>query len=155
MKFPLGTQFTFGSLMFVVGENGDLKMLSPGPVAEHPTPAPSSTSGGAYSGLDPFAGLYIRTAKLVWGILIVTSTLWAFTRALSSSSSTSSPHRDSYDDYPEIEASAYGNSTEDSHLILMVAQTRIGHATAPVDIPLLEDQMCLISKLLAQGWFEI
>jgi hypothetical protein len=40
-------------------------MLPPGPVAEHPTPAPSSTSGGAYSGLDPFAGLYIRTAKLV------------------------------------------------------------------------------------------
>jgi hypothetical protein len=121
MKFPLGTQFTFGSLMFVVGENGDLKMLPPGPVAEHPTPAPSSTSGGAYSGLDPFAGLYIRTAKLVWGILIVTSTLWAFTRASNSSSSASSPHRDSYDDYPEIEASAYGNSTEDSRLILMVA----------------------------------
>jgi hypothetical protein len=50
----------------------------------------------------------------------VTSTLRTFTRAPSSSSSASSPHRDSYDDYPEIEASACENSTEDSRLILMV-----------------------------------
>jgi hypothetical protein len=68
MKFPLGTQFTFGSLMFAVGEDGDLKMLPPGPAAEHPTHAPSSISSGAYSSLDPFAGLYIYTAKLVRGI---------------------------------------------------------------------------------------
>jgi hypothetical protein len=30
MKFPLDTQFTFGSLTFVVGEDGDLKMLPQG-----------------------------------------------------------------------------------------------------------------------------
>jgi hypothetical protein len=71
MKFPLGTQFTFGSLTFAVGEDRDLKMLTPGPVPEHPTPAPSSTSGSTCSCLDPFAGLYIHTAKLVWGISIV------------------------------------------------------------------------------------
>jgi hypothetical protein len=29
-----------------VGEAGDLKMMSPGPVPDHPTPAPSSTSDG-------------------------------------------------------------------------------------------------------------
>jgi hypothetical protein len=29
MKFPLDTHFTFGSLMFAVGEDGDLKMLPP------------------------------------------------------------------------------------------------------------------------------
>jgi hypothetical protein len=29
VKFPLGTQFTFGLLMFVAGEDGDLKMLPP------------------------------------------------------------------------------------------------------------------------------
>jgi hypothetical protein len=73
-KIPLNTQFTFGSLTFVVGKDEDLKMLPPGPAPEHPTPAPLSTSGSNCSGLDPFAGLYIRTTKLVRGIPIVTST---------------------------------------------------------------------------------
>jgi hypothetical protein len=81
MKFPLGTQFTFGSLTFAMGEDGDLKMLPPGSVPEHPTPAPSSTLGSTYSGLDHFAGLYIHTAKLIWGIPIVMSTLRPFTGA--------------------------------------------------------------------------
>jgi hypothetical protein len=121
MKFPLGTQFTVGSLTFAVGEDGDLKMLPLGPVPEHPTSAQSSALGSTCSGSDPFAGLYIHTAKLVWGIPIVTSTLWTFTRAPSSSSSTSSPSRDSFDDYPEIGANACGNSTKDRRLILMVA----------------------------------
>jgi hypothetical protein len=75
MKFPHGTQFTFRSLTFAAGEDGDIKMLPPGPAPEHPTPAHSSASGGACSGLDPFAGLYIRTAKLIHGIPIITSTL--------------------------------------------------------------------------------
>jgi hypothetical protein len=35
-----------------------------------------STSGDACSGLDPFAGLYIRTFKIIQGIPVVTSTLW-------------------------------------------------------------------------------
>jgi hypothetical protein len=30
IKFPLGTQFTFGSLTFFAGEDGDLSMLLPG-----------------------------------------------------------------------------------------------------------------------------
>jgi hypothetical protein len=47
MKFPRGTQFTYGSLMFTAGEDGDLKMLPLGPALEHPTPAPSSALGGA------------------------------------------------------------------------------------------------------------
>jgi hypothetical protein len=121
MMFPLGTQFTFGSLIFAVGENGDLKMLPPGSAAEHPTPTPSSTSGSTCSDLDPFVGLYIRITKLVRGILIVTSTLRTFTGAPSSSSSTSSPSRDLFNEYSEIGASACGISAEDSRLILMVA----------------------------------
>jgi hypothetical protein len=124
MKFPLGTQFTFGSLTFTAGEDEDLKMLPSGPAPEHPTPAPLSALGGGCSGLDPFAGLYIRTAKLVRGILIVTSTLRSFIRASSSSSSASSPGRDSSDDYPKIEASSCGNSAEEGRLILMVAPSR-------------------------------
>jgi hypothetical protein len=75
VKFPHDTQFTFGSLTFVAEEDIDLKMLPPGTTLEHPAPAPSSTSSGTYSGSDPFAGLYICTAKLIQGILIVTSTL--------------------------------------------------------------------------------
>jgi hypothetical protein len=121
MKFPLCTQFTFGSLTFAAGEDGDLKMLPPGLVPEHPTPAPSSTLGGACLGLDPFAGLYIRTAKLIQGIPIVMSTLRPFVGASGSSSSASSPGRDSFNDYLEIGASACGNSVGDGHLILMVA----------------------------------
>jgi hypothetical protein len=121
MKFPLSTQFTFGSLTFDVGENRDLKMLPPEPAPEHPTPAPSSTSGNTCSGLNLFTGLHIHTAKLIRGIPIVASTLRPFTGAPSSSSSVSSPRRDSSDDYPEIGASACGNSTEDNCLILMVA----------------------------------
>jgi hypothetical protein len=118
MKFPLGTQFTFRSLTFAIGEDGDLKMLPSGPAPEHPTPTPLSTADNTCAGLDPFARLYIRTAKLLWGILIVTSTLRTFTRAPSSSSLASSPSRDSSDEYPDIGAGAYGKSTEDSHLIL-------------------------------------
>jgi hypothetical protein len=121
VKFPLGTQFTFGSLTFVAGEDGDLKMLPPRAVPEHPAPAPSSTLGGTCSGSDPFAGLYIRTTKLIWGILIMTSTLQPFVGVSSLSSSASSPDRDSSRDYPEIGASAYENSIEDGRLILMVA----------------------------------
>jgi hypothetical protein len=111
MKFPLSTQFTFGLLTFVIREDADLKMLPPGPAPEHPTSAPSSTSGNTYSGLDPFAGLYIRTAKLIRGIPIVMSTLRTFTGAPSSSPSASSPSRDSSDEYPEIGASACGKFT--------------------------------------------
>jgi hypothetical protein len=51
----------------------------------------------------------------------MTSTLWPFVRVSSSSSSASSPDRDSSSDYLEIGASACGNSAEDGHLILMVA----------------------------------
>jgi hypothetical protein len=99
-------------------------MLPPGPTLGHPTPTPSSASSGACSSLDPFAGLYIHTAKLIQGIPIMTSTLWPFIGTSSSSSSASPPGRDSSYDYPEIGASAYGNSAEDGHLILMVAPNR-------------------------------
>jgi hypothetical protein len=99
-KFPLGTQFIFGSLTFAVGEDEYLKMLPPAP--EHSTPAPSSTLGSTCLGLDPFAGLYVRTVKLIRGIPIVTSTLRAFIGASSSSSLASSPNQDSSDEYPEI-----------------------------------------------------
>jgi hypothetical protein len=121
VKFPLSTQFTFGSLTFVAGEVGDLKMLPRGTAPEHPASAPSSTLSDICSGSDTFAGLYIRIAKLIRGIPIVTSTLRPFVGVSSLSSSALSPDRDSSSDYPEIGASACGNSIEDGRLILMVA----------------------------------
>jgi hypothetical protein len=96
-------------------------MLPLGPAPEHTTPAPLSASSGACSSSNPFAGLYIRTAKLIRGISIVTFTLRPFIGASSLSSSASSPSRDSSNNYPEIRASACGNSAEDGRLNLMVA----------------------------------
>jgi hypothetical protein len=91
------------------------------PAPEHPALAPSSVSGGTCSGLDPCAGLYIRTAKLVRGIPVVTSILQPLARALSASSSASTPDQDSSDDYPEIGNNAYGEPAEGGRLILIVA----------------------------------
>jgi hypothetical protein len=127
VKFPLGTPFTFSSLTFVVGEDGELRMMPPGPAprasgwTSSMVLATSSTSGGAYSGLDPFAGLYIRTAKIIRGILVLTSTLRPLARASSLSSSAASPDQDSSDDYPEIGVSAYRDSAGEGLLIFMVA----------------------------------
>jgi hypothetical protein len=64
VKFPYGTQFTFGSLLFDVREDENLELLTQGPVPKKLAPvyghAPylptsSSTSGGACSGLNPYA----------------------------------------------------------------------------------------------------
>jgi hypothetical protein len=81
----------------------------------------SSTSGGACSVLDPFAGLYNHTTKIVQGILIVTSTLRPMARSSSSSSSAAPPDPDSSDDYPEIRISACVDSIGEGHLIFMVS----------------------------------
>jgi hypothetical protein len=84
-KFPHGTEFTFGSLTFATGKDGDLKMLPLGPAPEHLALASTSVFGASCSNLDPCAGLYIRTAKLVRGIPIVTSILCPLVGALCSS----------------------------------------------------------------------
>jgi hypothetical protein len=81
----------------------------------------SSTSSGACSGLDPIVELYIRIAKIIWGIPIKTSTLRPLAGASSSSSSAASPDQNSSDDYPEIGISACRDSTGEGHLIFMVA----------------------------------
>jgi hypothetical protein len=130
VMFPPGTQFTFGSLTFAVGEDGDLRMLPLGTAPERLASADgqapwslmtSSTSGGACSCLDPFVELYIRTANIVWGISVMMFSLRPLARALSLSSSIASPDQYLSDDYPEIGISAYGDSTGEGHLIFMVA----------------------------------
>jgi hypothetical protein len=121
VKFSRGTQLTFGSLTFATGEDEDLKMLPPGPAPECLAPTSSSASDGSCSGSDPCAGSYIRTAKIVRGIPIVTSILRPLVRASSSSSSASTPDPYSSDDYLEIGASVCGEPVEGGRLIYMVA----------------------------------
>jgi hypothetical protein len=149
VKFPLDTQFNFKPLTFATGEDGDLRMLPPGLAPERLELADgqalwslmtSCISGSACSDLDPFARLYIRTAKIVWGIPIVVSIIWPLAGASSSSSSVTYPDQDSSDDYPEIRISAYGDSVGEGHLIFMVASNGDLRTTAPTDIPLLGDR---------------
>jgi hypothetical protein len=121
VKFPCGTQLTFGSLSFAAREDRELKMLPPGTTPEHLALASSATSGGSYSGSDPNAGSYIRTTNIVRIIPVVTSILRPLVGALSSSTSTSTPDSDSSDDYPEIGASACEEPVEGGRLICMVA----------------------------------
>jgi hypothetical protein len=106
VKFPLGTKFTFGSLTFAAGEDGDLRMLPPGEVTEHT--ASSSALSGTQVDSDFFDGLYICTAK-------------PCAEASSSSSSAMSSDQGSSEDYPEIRVSTCGSSTDISRLIFMVA----------------------------------
>jgi hypothetical protein len=44
VKFPLGTQFTFGSLTFAAVEDGELRMLPTGPAPKHRTPVDGQAS---------------------------------------------------------------------------------------------------------------
>jgi hypothetical protein len=64
---------------------------------------------------------YIRTAKIVRGIPVVTSILRPLAGASSSSTSTSILDSDLSDDYSEIGASACGEPAKDGRFIYMVA----------------------------------
>jgi hypothetical protein len=119
VKFPRGTEFTFGSLTFAAGEDGDLRMLPPGEVIEHT--APSSASSETQADSDLFDGSYIRMIKLVRGIPVVTTILRPCAGASSSSSSALSSDQGPSEDYPEIGASTYESSADISRLICMVA----------------------------------
>jgi hypothetical protein len=108
-------------------------MLPPGPAPERLAsidgqdmchPANSSTSGGASTGLDSCVGLYIRTAKLVRGLLVMMSILWLSAGASSSSSSAASLDQDSSDDYPEIGMGTCRDSAGEGRLIFMFALAR-------------------------------
>jgi hypothetical protein len=118
VKFPLGTKFTFGLLTFAAGEDGDLRMLPPGEATEHT--APSSALSGTQADSDFLDVLYIRTAKLVWGIPVVTTILRPCAGASSSSSSALSSDQGSSEDYPEIRVSTCGSSADISRLTFMV-----------------------------------
>jgi hypothetical protein len=130
VKFSYDIEFTFGSLTFVAGEDENLKLLTLGSAPERLTtvygqtpclPVISSTSYGSCSDLDPYAGSYIRIAKIVRDITIMMSILQPSAGALSSFSSTVSSDQDSADDYLEIGESTCWDSIEKGRLIIMVA----------------------------------
>jgi hypothetical protein len=135
IMFPCGTQFIFRSLMFTAGEDGNLELLTQGPVPKHLVPvygktphypANSSTSGGACSGMNPYAEPYYLTAMTSQEILIEV-TISESLAGTSSSSLGVSPDRDSTEDYPEIGGNFYWNPVEEGCLFSMVALAPSGN----------------------------
>jgi hypothetical protein len=119
IKFPRSTEFTFGSLMFTAGEDGDLRMLPPGEAAEHI--APSSASSETQAESDLFDGPYVRTVKFIRGIPVVTTILRPCAGAASSSPSALSSDQGSSENYLEIGVNTCESSASTSRLSCMVA----------------------------------
>jgi hypothetical protein len=97
-------------------------------------------------------GVTSEPAKIVRGILVVTSILRPLVGASSSSTSASAPDPDLSDDYPEIGASACG---EGGRLIYMVAPNGAGRTTPPADIPPSGDQRRPTPEHRVAAWFRI
>jgi hypothetical protein len=84
VKFSYGTQFLFGSLMFTVGEDGNLKLVTQGPTLSHyrplygkapyylADPSTSSASRGVCSGLNYYTWSYYLSAMMSQGFPIRT-----------------------------------------------------------------------------------
>jgi hypothetical protein len=121
VKFSCDTQLTLGSLIFAIRGNGELKILSLEPTLGHLASMSSSASGRSCAGPGRCAGSYICTAKIIQGILVVTSTLRSLVGASGSFTLASTPDSDLANDYPEIGASACGEPTKDGHFIYIVA----------------------------------
>jgi hypothetical protein len=152
IKFHRGTQFTFRSLTFAAGEDEDLKMLSPWPALEHLAMAPSSTSGGSCSGLNPCTYLYIRTAKLVWGIPIVTSIIQPLAGASSSSSSASTSIKIHLMTTMRSGPATVGSSQKAVASSLWRPRTGIVCTKPPAGIPPLRDRRHLMPEHQALAW---
>jgi hypothetical protein len=115
LKFPYNTQFTIGSLIFATGEDRNLQLLTQSPALKRLEsvygqapylPASSSTSSGAYSGLNPYTGSYHHAAKTTQGNSIRAPIFQPPVGILSSSSSAVSSDQYSTDNYPGIGGSA-------------------------------------------------
>jgi hypothetical protein len=85
-------------------------------------PVDPSTSGRAYSGLNPYAGSYYLCAMTSHRCLIGKTILQSLAGAMSSSSSGATPNRDSFEDYPEIRGSACWKPAIKACCINMVGQ---------------------------------
>jgi hypothetical protein len=94
-------------------------MLPPGEAAKHI--APSSASSETQAESDLFDGPYIRTVKLIRGILVVTTILRPCAGAASSSRSALSSNQGSSEDYSEIGVSSCRSPADVSRLNCMMA----------------------------------
>jgi hypothetical protein len=133
IKFPYGTQFILGSLMFAAREDEDLELLTRGPAPIHPASvygkapnylADPSTSGGAYLGLNPHAGPYYISTIASKGLPIRKTIFQSSAGTSSSSSLGATLDQDSIKDYPEIRGSAYWNPAIKAHCISMVGPAK-------------------------------
>jgi hypothetical protein len=136
VKFPYGAQFLIGSLMFAIGEDGNLKLLPRGlaPSYCQPVygkapyyPADPSTSlalDNACSGLNPYVGSYYLSAMTSQGYPIGTPIFQPSVGTSSSSSLGASPDRDSIEEYPKIGGNICQNPAVETHRINMVGPAR-------------------------------
>jgi hypothetical protein len=133
IKFSYDTQFTFESLIFAIGEDGDLELLTQGPAPKRLAPVygqasylltNSSTLAGACLGLNPYTGSYHRAATTTQRIPIGAPIFQPSAGTSSSSTSTTSLDQDSTDNYPKIGGSTYWNSPDEGRLIIMVSPVR-------------------------------
>jgi hypothetical protein len=104
-------------------------------------PTNLSTSGGAYSGLNFYAGPYHHAIKT---IPIRASIFQPLAGALSSSTLAASHDQDSTDDYAEISGSTCWNSAEEGRLIIMVASVEAPSQNNSNRYPASEDQKRLM-----------
>jgi hypothetical protein len=109
IKFPYGTQGSTPKLLVPVYGQVAYLLVSP------------STSGGACSGLTPYAGSYHCATKTTQGIPIGAPIFQPSVGTSSSSTSAAYLDQDSTEGYPKIRGSTCWNSTDEGHLIIMVA----------------------------------
>jgi hypothetical protein len=118
--------------MFVVGEGGNLELLTRGPAPKHLVPVYGQASYLPHqfiyirrgcSGLNPYTGSYHCAAKTTHGLLIRAHIFQPSAGTSGSSASGASLDHDSTDDYPETGGSTCWNSAEESHPIIMMAPT--------------------------------
>jgi hypothetical protein len=154
IKFPCVTQFIFGLLMFVTGEDGKLELLTRGPMPVYGKatyyPAEPSKSGRACSGLNPCIRTYYLAAMTSQGISIRATISQPSTRTVSSTSSGASPYRDSTEDYPEIGGSCYWNL--DVEVALSACWPQHLPRTAPAGTLSSGDQRCSMPGCLMTDW---
>jgi hypothetical protein len=146
VMFPYDTQFIFESLMFTVGEDGNLELLTREPMPRHPAPVygidlyylsdvpTSSTSGGARAYLNPCAGPYYFSTMTSQQCLIGTTIFLPSVGTSSSSFLGATPDRDSIEDYLEIGGSAYWNPAIKARHISMVGPDMPTLRIVPVGI---------------------
>jgi hypothetical protein len=117
IEFSYDTQFIFRFLMFTVGDDENLELLTQGLAPRHLAsvygvspyyPTDPSTSGGACLGLNPRVGSYYLSAMTSQGYPIEKTILQPSTGASSSTCSGATPNRDSTEDYLRLGAVLVG-----------------------------------------------